>query len=210
MQIDIAKQIGAVARDVATRDYEGKPARVVVLAQTYKTTPEDLWEAVTTAERLPRWFSPVTGDFKLGGRFQIQGNASGTVLVCEPPKHLKISWEYGGDVSWVEVRIETAAPGSARLTLEHIAYEGDHWKQFGPGATGVGWDLAVMGLDRHIESGGGQIAADGMAWMMSDEGKSFMRQCSEEWRRAAIAGGADPDAAKAAADQTTAAYTGGA
>jgi uncharacterized protein YndB with AHSA1/START domain len=208
MQIDIAKQLGAVAREVASREYEGKPARVVVVAQTYQTTPDDLWEAITTAERLPRWFSPVTGDLTLGGRFQIQGNASGTVLVCEPPKHLKITWEFGGDTSWVEVRIEPAAPGSARLTLEHIAYESDHWKQFGPGATGVGWDLAVMGLDRHIESGAGTIAADGMAWMMSDEGKSFMAQCSEAWREAAIAGGADPEAAKAAADRTTAAYTG--
>ena len=208
MEFDIAKQIGAVTRDVASRDYEGKPARVVVVTQTYTTTAEDLWEAVTTAERLPRWFSPVSGDLKLGGRFQIQGNASGTVLVCEPPKHLKITWEYGGEVSWVDVRITPAAPGSAELTLEHIAYENDHWKQFGPGATGVGWDLAVMGLSRHIDTGAGKIAADGMAWMMSDEGKSFMRQSSEAWCRAAIAGGADPETAEAAADRTTAAYTG--
>jgi len=48
MEIDIAKQIGAVAREVASRDYEGKPARVVVASQTYSTTAEDLFEAITT------------------------------------------------------------------------------------------------------------------------------------------------------------------
>ena len=208
MKIDIGRQLGAVSRQVTSREHDGQPARVVVASQTYSTTAEDLWEAITTAERLPRWFSPVSGDLKLGGRFQIQGNASGTVLACEPPKHLKITWEFGGETSWVEVRIEPATPGSARLTLEHIVYENDHWKKFGPGATGVGWDLALVGLAQHIETRAPKMTEEGMAWMMSDEGKSFVRQCSEAWCEAAIAGGADPDTAKAAADRTTAAYTG--
>jgi hypothetical protein len=39
------------------------------------------------------------------------------------------------------------------LTLEHIAHKDgigeEHLKQFGPGAVGIGWDLALHGLARH-------------------------------------------------------------
>ena len=208
MQIDVAKQIGAVTRRVTTRNHEGKTANVVVAERTYQTTPEDLWEAVTSAERIPRWFLPVEGDLRLGGRSQLKGNAGGTIQACEPPRHLRVTWEYGGGMSWVDVRIEPDARGSALLTLEHIAYEDDHWTKFGPGATGVGWDMALMGLDRHVETGAANDPQEGMAWMMSEEGKSFSRQSSDAWRDANIAGGADPETARAAADRTTAAYTG--
>ena len=208
MQIEVAKHIGAVTRTVTTRNHEGKTANVVVAERTYPTTPEDLWEAMTSAERIPRWFLPVEGDLKLGGKYQLRGNAGGTIQACEPPRHFRVTWEYGGGMSWVDVRIEPAARGSARLTLEHIAYEDEHWTKFGPGATGVGWDMALMGLDRHVETGAANDPQEGMAWMMSEEGKSFSRRSSEAWRDADIAGGADPAAAKAAADRTTAAYTG--
>jgi len=209
MKIDIGRQLGAVTREVTGREHDGKPARVVVASQTYPTTAEDLWEAITTAERIPRWFMPISGALRLGGRYQLHGNAGGEILICEPPQHLKVTWEYGGDVSWVEVRIEAVSPASARLTLEHVAYVSDErWNQFGPGAVGVGWDLALVGLSQHIETRAPKIPEEGMAWMMSDEGKSFVRQSSESWCLASIAGGTDPAAAQAAADRTTAAYTG--
>jgi len=46
-----------------------------------------------------------------------------------------------------------------------------------------------------------------MAWMASEEGRRFMTLSSERWCAANIAAGADPAAAQAAADRTTAAYT---
>lgn len=208
MQIDVVKHIGAVTRRVTTRNHEGKTANVVEAEQTYQTTPEDLWEAVTSAERIPRWFLPIEGDLKPGGKYQLKGNAGGTIQVCEPPRHFKVTWEFGGGMSWVDVRIAPAPNGSAKLTLQHIAYEDEHWKKFGPGATGVGWDMAMMGLGRHIETGAPNDPKEGMAWMMSEEGKTFSRQSSGAWRDANIAGGADPAEAAAAADRTTAAYTG--
>lgn len=208
MQIDIAKQIGAVARDVHGRDHEGKPAKAVIVAQSYPTSADDLWEAITTAERIPRWLMPVTGELKLGGRYQLVGNASGSILVCERPRLLKVTWEYDGKISWVTATIEPAPHGSARLTVEHLAHVDEHWTKFGPGAAGVGWDLMVLGLALHLETGRANIPEEGMQWMMSEEGKAFVRQSSEAWREADIAGGEDPAVAKAAADQTSAAYTG--
>ena len=208
MQIDVAKQIGAVTRSVTTREHEGKAASVVTAAQTYSTTPDDLWDAVTSPERLPRWFLPITGDLKLGGRYQLQGNAGGTILVCDRPRHLKVTWEYGGEVSWVDVTIEPAPNHRTTLTLEHMAHVSDERaKQFGPGAVGIGWDLTFVGLERHV-GGSMKSPGEGMQWMMSEEGKTFMRQSNEGWYRASVASGTDPGQAKAAADRCIAAYGG--
>jgi hypothetical protein len=68
--------------------------------------------------------------------------------------------------------------------------------------------MGLMGLNWHLETGHTTTPADGMAWMMSEEGKTFSRQSSDAWRLADIAGGTDPELANAAADRTAAAYTG--
>jgi peptidoglycan hydrolase CwlO-like protein len=36
--------------------------------RSYDAEIEELWDAVTNAERIPRWFAPITGELKLGGR----------------------------------------------------------------------------------------------------------------------------------------------
>ena len=38
------------------------------------------------------------------------------------------------------------------MTLEHTAVIGDHWNQFGPGAVGIGWDLALLALAQYAAS----------------------------------------------------------
>lgn len=82
---DVKQQINAVSRRVGSRTLEAGEARTVTVSQTYDTDLDDLWEAVTTAERIARWFLPVTGELKLGGHYQLQGNAGGTVTACEAP-----------------------------------------------------------------------------------------------------------------------------
>jgi uncharacterized protein YndB with AHSA1/START domain len=207
MKVDVASQIGAVTRVVTAREHNGRPARAVIASRVYDTTIDDAWDALTNGERIPRWFLPISGDLRLGGRYQLEGNAGGTITECEPPRHLAMTWEYGGDVSWVDVKLSEDA-GGTYVELEHIAHiDDDRWAEFGPGAVGVGWDLAIMGLDLHLRSGESADRPTAMAWMASDEGKAFMRGSSDEWCRASIAGGTDPAAAKAAAERT-AAYTG--
>jgi len=204
--------IGAEFREVADRTQDGKPAKAVVAARTYDTDAADLWDALTNPERIPRWFSPVTGDLKLGGRYQIQGNAGGTIRRCDPPAALDLTWEFGGGKSWVTLRL--AAEGArTRLTLEHMMLaedmQGEHWLQFGPGAVGVGWDMTLFGLDNHLGGGGGVDPSNAMAWLVSPDGRAFVRYSSDDWARASVADGADPEAARGAADRTTTAYTGG-
>jgi uncharacterized protein YndB with AHSA1/START domain len=207
--MDVAHVIGAVTREVHGRMHEGKPARVVIATRTYPTTADDLWDALTNAERIPRWFLPISGDLRPGGRYQLQGNAGGTITRCEPPRTLSVTWEYGGQVSWVTVQLRETAPAATELELEHVAHvEDGFWDQFGPGAAGVGWDLALMGLGEHV---GGSPAVDpssAEAWMASSEGRAFVDSSSTAWGRASIAAGTPEDAAEAAAARTTSFYTG--
>lgn len=208
----LSNAIGAEFREVADREWEGKAAKAVVAARVYDTDPDDLWDALTNAERIPRWFSAVTGDLRLGGRYQVQGNAGGTILRCEPGRALDLTWEFAGATSWVTLRLAPEGQGT-RLTLEHVFpaadLDGEHWRKFGPGAVGVGWDLSFLGLGLHLVSGGDRLTETDPAWMASDEAKAFMRASAEAWAGAHIASGEHPKTARRMAGATAKFYTGG-
>ena len=94
----------------------------MTISQAYDTDAADLWDACTNIERIPRWFLPITGDLKVGGRYQLDGNANGTILTCDPPREFTATWEFGGDVSWIEVRITGEGPHRSRFELRtHLA-----------------------------------------------------------------------------------------
>jgi uncharacterized protein YndB with AHSA1/START domain len=207
--IDVEQVVGAVTREVSSREHDGKLARVVVATRVYNTSADDLWDALTSAERLPRWFLPVSGDLRLGGRYQLKGNAGGTITRCEPPRSLAVTWEYDGSVSWVTVNLRQQSPERTELELEHMAHVDEHWAQYGPGAAGVGWDMALMGLERYIAGGASLDPQQFEQWCTSDEGRRFITRSSNDWGRASIAAGEPEGSAKAAADRTTSFYTGG-
>lgn len=207
--IDVVHEISSVERRVGSRTLPAGQARTVTITRSFRAPIDDVWDAVTSAERIPRWFLPISGELRPGGHYQLEGNAGGVVERCEPPRSFAATWEYGGDVSWIEVSL-TEASGKTRLELVHIASVDDtRWAEYGPGAVGIGWDMGIMGLAQHLEAGEGALTpADGMTWMVSDEGKQFMTSSSEKWCEANIAAGEEPEAARAAAARTTAAYTG--
>ncbi len=190
---DLSGAHPSIERTVSLLERDGQAASAVTLARSFATTVEDLWDAVTSGERIPRWFLPISGEFRLGGCYQLEDNAGGEITACEPHAHFAVTWEFGGDVSWVEVRVSDEGAGHARLTLTHTAHLSEHWDEYGPGATGVGWEMGLLGLALHLAA---------------PEGKAFMTDSSEAWGHAAVAAGADPDAAQAAAKRTTAFYTG--
>ena len=207
MSFDVETELRAVERSVASLDVDGRAAHVVTLARSYATTVEDAWDAVTNAERIARWFLPVSGDLQSGGRYQLEGNAGGVITQCEPPSLFALTWEFGGDVSWVEVRLSGGGDGRVRLALAHTSHHSEHWDQFGPGAAGVGWKLGLMGLAAHLERPD-EAKVDEVAFVASSEGRALMAGSSDAWGRAAIAAGAEPKAARAAAQRTSAFYTG--
>ena len=133
MSFDVETELGAVERSVSSLDVNGQAAHVVTLSRSYTTTVADVWDAVTSAERIPRWFLPVTGDLQLCGRYQLEGNAGGVITACRRLSHFALTWEFGGDVSWVEVRLSDGGAGRVRLTVAHTSHHSPHWDEFGPG-----------------------------------------------------------------------------
>ena len=150
MELDVERLLGAVERTVSSLERDGQAVRAVTLARSYATTVEDLWDAVTSAERISRWFLPVSGRLEPGGRYQLEGNAGGTIGHCEPPSHLGLTWEFSADVSWVEARLCSDGTGRSRLAITHTAPVSDHWHKFGPGAVGVGWEMGLLGMELHL------------------------------------------------------------
>ena len=206
---DVTHRISAVARTVGRRTLEAGEARVVTVSRHYPETLDNVWDACTNAERIQRWFLPVSGELRLGGRYQLEGNAGGVVESCDPPRSFTATWEFGGEVSWVELRLDPDGEGT-RFTLEHIAHVDDErWTEFGPGAVGVGWDSILLGLTMHLEGDMSITPAEAAAWMVSPEGVRFVTASSAAWCAAAIEAGDEPEAAEAAAKRTTAAYTAG-
>lgn len=205
--IDVVQQLNAVRRSVGDRTVEAGEAREVTISQTYRAEQADVWDACTNPERIPRWFLPVTGDLRLHGRYRLEGNAEGTVTHCDPPHSFTATWEYEGSVSWIELRLTGEPDGHTRLELTHIVPVDQHWTEYGPGATGIGWDLALVGLRLHLSSGEAVDPAASAAWLASAEGTQFMTLASQRWRDAAVAAGEDEATAQAAADRTTAVYT---
>jgi len=208
MPFDLTAHVNAMSRSVRNLERDGKPAKAVVASCVYDTDVADLWDAVTDPDRLRRWFSPVTGELKLGGRFQVENNAGGTITECEPQRKLAATWEFGGGISWITVTLSDAADG-ARLELEHIAFIDPHWDMFGPGAVGVGWDLGFMGLARHLAEPAANLPQESEAgWHELPEAKAFIRSASDGWGAAAITAGENRDAALTAAEATRQFYTG--
>jgi uncharacterized protein YndB with AHSA1/START domain len=208
MKQELIEHIGAVRREVRDCERDGRPARAVVAERTYDTTPEDVWDAITNGERIPRWFLPVEGDLRLGGRYQLEGNAGGEITACDPPAHLALTWEFGDGVTWVDVHLSDDPGGGTRLRLEHAAAldDLDHWEEFGPGAVGIGWELTLLGLAEHLRTGE-PVSAESEI-VAGPAGAAFTARSSDAWCEADVAAGTPEAVARARADRTTAAYTG--
>jgi uncharacterized protein YndB with AHSA1/START domain len=214
--VDVQSQLTAVSRGIHTEDREGQPSYVQTLEQAYPAPIDDVWEAVTTPERIARWFLPVSGELALGGRYQLEGNAGGEVLECIPPTDgaagYRITWEFGGGVSWVSIRLVSEGE-KTRFVLEHVARVADMpaqmWETYGPGATGVGWDGGLLGLGLHLGATEGSLSpGEAEAWAVTDEGKAFYRGSADAWAAAHVDSGADPEHAAKNADATYGFYTG--
>ena len=96
MIADPAALAGLVTREVRTGSRDGATTRIAVARRLYPTDQADLWDAVTNAERIPRWFVPVSGELVLGGHYQLEGNAGGVVERCDEPSVFAVTTAAAG------------------------------------------------------------------------------------------------------------------
>ena len=138
--MDINKGSGAEVRSVRLGNRGETPVRIVGVGKTYSANQRTLWRAVSESEHISKWFAPISGDLRVGGRYKIEGNASGEVLRCVVPELFATTWEFSGNPSWFSVSLSSNGTNTT-LNLEHAGQAGDdaadkHWREFGPGATG--------------------------------------------------------------------------
>jgi uncharacterized protein YndB with AHSA1/START domain len=173
---DLLEELAAIHRSVAT-DTAAETVSVV-LSRTYRAHADDVWDALTNPERIPRWFYPISGDLRVGGSFQLEGNAGGEILRCDPPTALEVT--FGGPQSVVRVLL-AESDGATTLELTHsvpLAMAGS-----GAGAlfVGPGWDGALLGLGMHVR---GAAIGDPLAMANSPEVVEFNKGSIEQWTKA--------------------------
>ncbi|MGW0809929.1 SRPBCC family protein [Nonomuraea sp. NPDC002799] len=198
--MDIVDEVSRAHRELINGE-----RKVVTLRRHYDAEIEDVWEACTDPERLKRWFLPVSGDFRVGGGYQLEGNAGGEILRCERPTLLKVTWLFGEAPGFSEVELRlSAVDGGTGFELRHTAeVPPEMWSQFGPGATGIGWDLALLGLALHLSGG---ERPDEATFHLTGEGRRFITESSRSWGQAHEAAGGQPDVVAASVAATTAFY----
>jgi uncharacterized protein YndB with AHSA1/START domain len=176
--IDIASQLNAIHRQVEQQPpADGSGERVsVLMRRSYDAPVGDVWDAVTQPDRIKRWLMPISGDLRVGGTFQLEGNAGGEILACEPPRLLRAT--FGDPNSIVEVRLTPQGASDTVLELEHtVPIE---IAQSGAGAlyVGPGWDGALLGLGLFLR---GEAVGDPVAAASSPEAQEFSKQSVHAW-----------------------------
>lgn len=189
--------------DRAARRVEHGDGHVVELRRVLPAPVEDVWAACTRPEQVSRWFLPVSGDLRPGGDYQLEGHAGGRVLECDPPHRLALTWVSGGTGSRVVVELPPRRDGT-ELVLRHALADDDHWRTYGAGATGVGWELALLGLARHLA--GAPPVGDPAEFLARPQTQALLRASAGAWGDAEAASGTDPAVARERAARTAEVY----
>ena len=129
------------------------------------TTPERVWEALTSGEYTQRYFfgRRIESDWKEGSAWMLwmpdgRADVSGKVLKSDPPRLLSVSWR----VEWVEemrnlpdaivtYTIEPVGDGIVRLTIEE-AHPTPIPEELLEGGR-QGWPMILSGLKTLLETG---------------------------------------------------------
>ncbi|MBA3381118.1 MAG: SRPBCC family protein [Actinobacteria bacterium] len=112
---------------------------VVRMEGRYDTDIDDLWSALTDAQRLARWIAEVEGDLRLGGAFQATFTSGwegpGRVDACDPPRRLLVTMTLGREEETVIEAVLVADGDQTRLIveerglpLEELAVHGAGWQ----------------------------------------------------------------------------------
>ena len=180
--IDILEHINAVQREVSRT---GETV-TVLMRRSYQAEPAEVWDALTDPDRMKRWFMPVSGNLEVGGTFQLEGNAGGEILECEPPKRFKVT--FGGPNSLLELRLLPGADASTELELEHSMSEAPAPGGAGALWVGPGWDGGLLGLALYVT---GELPEDANPTEMANSAEviSYNEQSVRAWIEAIRASG---------------------
>lgn len=113
--------------------------QTITLVRSYRAPISDVWDAITTPERIARWYGAISGPppRRPGDAFEVDlggGIVRRAVLEsCDAPSALACTWWSGDDdPGLVRIRLETAGDGT-RLTVQHDRLRSHRMPQYGGG-----------------------------------------------------------------------------
>jgi uncharacterized protein YndB with AHSA1/START domain len=188
--IDIDGWMRDTHREIGKTTIAAGEARTALIRRRYDAAIEDVWDACTNPERVNRWLLPLTGDLRPGGTFHLEGNASGKILRCEPPRLLRLTWAYGDrPVDEVGLRLSPAEDGVTLLELEHATITTTvEWERREVDVItglGPGWEPALAVLETLLSGDWPDIP--GVEWMKEaspaelEEIQRFGERLTREW-----------------------------
>lgn len=125
----------------------------LVLERRYATTGEDLWAAITTPDRVSRWFGTIRppAPVAVGDVFEVDlgGGADdvgrGQIVECERPRRLAFRWQWQGEAP-SHLLAELRADGDAVvLRLVHSDVDPAHLAGYGGG-----WEQVMLALNDEL------------------------------------------------------------
>lgn len=128
--------------------------------ELYDTDIDDLWNAITTPERLSRWMAPYRGEFRLGGRWEAIGSDGGVyccgeVTSCDAPRGVTTTWQV---VDEAPTQLVVGLESEGRRTWLRLHHEGVTDIEYG-----AGWHAYLESLARHLAEPASDLAK-GEAW----------------------------------------------
>lgn len=155
--VDMAAWLKSVHRTLPASEEQ----RAVVLRRHYRTSPADLWDALTTPERVARWMGRIEGVAAAGETIVVHDAGmplswTAEIRACEVPHRFVMTWRFNGEDTMgmehddthdeVEVRLTPDGDGTV-LELEHRSPDPGDWNR----GAGIGWENFLLNLAGYVE-----------------------------------------------------------
>ena len=173
-------------RSFGLRQIPAGHARMLVIGRYLPHPIGEVWNALTDPARVATYFAEPLGDFRRGGDYELPGFSQGTILRCDPPRLLTVSWlPSHGNSGELEVHLADE-DGDTRVELLYASVR----KRFAvmdpdvnEWAAGPGWEFFLDNLSAHL--GGREVRPIDTDWRsMEGMDRELYQARNEAWVRA--------------------------
>jgi len=124
----------------------------VSVSRTISASDEQIYDAFTSEEILPRWFGDRASiDLREGGRYDMDGGDVGEYRRLVYPKRIRMTWEnakaYPNTV--VEIAITPKSTEKSSVTIQHMKLPSEKARE----DMREGWSWALTSLKSYLETG---------------------------------------------------------